>query len=82
MKDQIEQLSTSNQHKQEENRKLEAEIQEFQGGTEAIEARARSDFGMVKKGEAFYQIVLDPKQTVPTEKSTPTADPAQAKQTE
>ncbi len=79
MKDQIEQLSTSNQHKQEENRKLEAEIQGFQGGTEAIEARARSDFGMVKKGETFYQIILDPKQAVPTGKSTSTEDSAQAK---
>ncbi|MEE9303773.1 MAG: septum formation initiator family protein [Thiotrichaceae bacterium] len=62
MQDQIETLSTSNKQKQEENRKLEAEIQEFQGGTEAIEARARNDFGMMKKGETFYQIILNPGQ--------------------
>ena len=70
MKKQIETLSSSNKRNQEENRKLEAEIQEFQNGTEAIEARARSDFGMIKKGETFYQVILNQEHT--TQETSPT----------
>lgn len=62
MKDQIKTLSSSNQTREEENRKLEAEIQQFKEGTEAIEDRARSDFGMIKKGETFYQVILEDRQ--------------------
>lgn len=65
MKDQIKRLSTSNKKKEDENRKLEAEIQQFKEGTEAIEDRARSDFGMIKKGETFYQVILEERQLEP-----------------
>ncbi len=76
MQDQIETLSTSNKQKQEDNRKLEAEIQEFQGGTEAIESRARNDFGMIKKGETFYQVILNPEQTEQDEQENTEVSPA------
>lgn len=39
------------------NAALEAEVQDLQSGTEAMEARARADLGMVKNGETFYLIV-------------------------
>lgn len=60
MQDKVESLATANQQQLEKNRKLEAEVEQFQEGTEAIEARARSDFGMIKKGETFYQVILKP----------------------
>ena len=72
MKDQIKTLSSSNQKKAEENRKLEAEIQQFKEGTDAIEDRARSDFGMIKKGESFYQVILNDHPEVPAEPSSTT----------
>ncbi len=39
------------------NQILIAEIKDLQSGNAAIEARARNDLGMVKKGEVFYQIL-------------------------
>ena len=39
------------------NQVLIAEIKDLQSGNAAIEARARNDLGMVKKGEVFYQVV-------------------------
>ena len=39
------------------NQILIAEIKDLQSGNAAIEARARDDLGMVKKGEVYYQIV-------------------------
>lgn len=39
------------------NQALIAQVNDLQSGNAAIEARARNDLGMVKKGEVFYQIV-------------------------
>jgi cell division protein FtsB len=39
------------------NQVLIAEIKDLQSGNSAIEARARNNLGMIKKGEVFYQIV-------------------------
>ncbi|MCY4453781.1 MAG: septum formation initiator family protein [Immundisolibacterales bacterium] len=39
------------------NRELEAEVNDFRTGLEAIEFRARRDLGMVRRDETFYQIV-------------------------
>ena len=36
---------------------LQAEVDDLKQGLEAIEARARSELGMIRKGEVFYQIV-------------------------
>ncbi len=75
MKDQIKTLSASNKKKEDENRKLEAEIQQFKEGTEAIEDRARSDFGMIKKDETFYQIILKERQLDPVLTPDSSAEP-------
>lgn len=42
------------------NQTLEAQVNDLKQGLEVIEGRARSELGMVKKGETFYQ-VIDPK---------------------
>jgi cell division protein FtsB len=36
---------------------LAAEVTDLKGGLSAIEERARSELGMIKKGETFVQIV-------------------------
>ena len=36
---------------------LHADITDLKSGNKAIEERARSELGMIKKGESFYQIV-------------------------
>jgi cell division protein FtsB len=60
-----------NDQLKERNRTLEAQVNDLKQGLEVIEGRARSELGMVKKGEAFYQ-VIDPKSAVkPSEKSRP-----------
>jgi len=43
----------------ERNQTLEAQVNDLKQGFEVIEGRARSELGMVKKGEIFYQ-VIDP----------------------
>ena len=46
-----------NQQLKERNRTLAAEVQDLKKGTVAIEERARTDLGMVGRGETFYQVV-------------------------
>lgn len=36
---------------------LDAEVRDLKQGTGAIEERARSDLGMIKLGEVFFQVV-------------------------
>jgi len=39
------------------NEKLAAEVEDLKSGKEAIEERARSELGLIKPGEVFYQVV-------------------------
>lgn len=41
----------------ERNRRLKAEILALKEGHAALEARARTDLGMVREGETFFQVV-------------------------
>jgi cell division protein FtsB len=44
----------------ERNAALEAEVTDLRQGLAAIEERARSELGMVIRGETFYQLVEEP----------------------
>lgn len=41
----------------ERNQVLTAEVQDLKSGLDAVEERARSELGMVKEGETFFQII-------------------------
>jgi cell division protein FtsB len=46
-----------NERLRERNALLEAEVLDLKQGLEAIEERARSEMGMIKTDEVFYQII-------------------------
>lgn len=39
------------------NRALQAEVADLKDGLDALEERARSELGMIKQGEVFYQVI-------------------------
>jgi len=53
----VEAQKQENQRLKDRNQALAAEVEDLKQGLEAIEERARSELGMVKKGETFYQVV-------------------------
>jgi len=53
----VEAQEQTNQRQQERNQGLAGEVHDLKHGTEAIEERARSELGMIREGETFYQIV-------------------------
>ena len=50
----------SNAEKKEQIRKIQAELDDVASGKDALEERARSELGMTKKGETFFEVVLQP----------------------
>ena len=69
---QVEAQQQVNQQTQTRNAVLDAEVRDLKQGTAAIEERARSELGMIKRDEMFYQILENPssqmieKQAVPS----------------
>ena len=53
----VELQQLENNRLEERNLALEAEVIDLKRGLEAVEERARSELGMIKKGETFVQIV-------------------------
>ncbi len=51
------QLNNENQQAAAKNAALLADVKDLKEGNEAIEERARTELGMIKQGETFYQIV-------------------------
>jgi cell division protein FtsB len=54
---QVEAQQKINQQTQARNALLDAEVRDLKQGTEAIEERARSELGMIKRDETFFQIL-------------------------
>lgn len=57
LKGSISEQTAQNDDLKQRNEMLKAEIKDLKQGQEAIEERARTGLGMVKKGETFYQVV-------------------------
>ncbi|MCC5856897.1 MAG: cell division protein FtsB [Ectothiorhodospiraceae bacterium] len=45
-----------NERLRQRNAALEAEVRDLKDGLEALEERARSELGMIREGEVFYQV--------------------------
>jgi len=54
---QIESQEAENEALRERNEALEAEVRNLQEGLEAIEERARSELGLVREGEIFFEVI-------------------------
>jgi cell division protein FtsB len=57
LKDEIEALQQELVGLRKRNHALQAEVEDLRSGQAAIEERARSELGMIKEGEIFYQVV-------------------------
>jgi cell division protein FtsB len=57
LENQISEIKQENQKLKERNLSLTAEVYDLKQGQEAIEERARSEMGMIKYDETFYQII-------------------------
>ena len=57
LQQEVEEVKTEVQQLQERNSSLDAEVKDLKKGLDAIEERARSEMGMIKKGEVYYQVI-------------------------
>lgn len=55
----VEEQKRINQQTQLRNAGLDGEVRDLKQGSDAIEERARSELGMIKRDEVFFQIVGD-----------------------
>lgn len=53
----VEEQAAENEVLAQRNRELQAEVEDLRQGLEAIEERARSELGLIKENEEFYQVV-------------------------
>ena len=58
---QIQEQKQLNEQNRKRNAALNAEMHDLKKGTEAIEERARSELGMIKQNEVFFQVVGEEK---------------------
>ncbi|TFH84999.1 cell division protein FtsB [Billgrantia azerbaijanica] len=56
IRERVETLDTANQPLRDRNARLAAEVMDLKTGLDAIEERARSDIGMVRRDERFYWV--------------------------
>lgn len=56
-------LDKQNEHQEELNRQIRAELEDAQSGSDAVEERARSELGMIRNQETFFEVILEPSAT-------------------
>ena len=54
--DAVEQQEAENAELRARNAALEADVDDLKDGLDALEERARSELGMIREGETFYQV--------------------------
>ena len=57
LQQEVENVKTEVDKLEERNASLDAEVQDLKKGLDAIEERARSEMGMIKEGEVYYQVI-------------------------
>jgi len=57
LKREIEEQKKENEMLRARNDRLAAEVETLKNGNEAVEARARTDMGLIKKGETFFMVI-------------------------
>ncbi len=57
LKQDVEIQRQDNEKLKERNQVLTAEVKDLKSGLDAVEERARSELGMIKEGETFFQII-------------------------
>lgn len=75
---QIDDYAQKNQMLKMRNETLDAEVRDLKSGKAAIEERARSELGMIKQNEVFYQVLDNPLQLQPSRVLPADAVPATA----
>jgi len=73
---QIDEQKERNTVQKQQNDTLRAEVDDLRLGQDAVEEKARSELGMIKEDEVFYQVIDQPVPELPAElvkqqKSTP-----------
>lgn len=56
---------TENEQLRARNDALSADVDDLKNGTEAVEERARSELGLIKPSETFYQVVEQSAVSIP-----------------
>jgi len=60
----VEEQQVENEALEKRNEALAAEVEDLRAGLEAIEERARSELGLIRKGEDFF-LIVDPEDAEP-----------------
>lgn len=60
LKAQIAEQKAENAQLKQRNDMLAADVEDLRKGKEAVEERARTELGLIKQDEVFYQVVEDP----------------------
>lgn len=60
----VEEQQAENEALEKRNEALAAEVEDLRAGLEAIEERARSELGLIRKGEEFF-LIVDPEDAEP-----------------
>lgn len=76
---QIERQKEANDKLKARNDSLDAEVRDLKQGYAAIEERARSELGMVKQDEVFYQVMQPSPGQKPAVRPAPAQPPAAVK---
>jgi cell division protein FtsB len=71
LREQIESQEEENRDLLERNRALEAEVEDLREGLDAIEERARSELGLVRPGETFFEVIELPGLSDEDDKESP-----------
>ncbi len=62
---QIDAQKAENQKNRERNAVLDAEVRDLKQGTDAIEERARTELGLIRRDEVYFQVIGDQPASAP-----------------